>query len=209
MGADEEAGPEMETVAVARAYKAAAGVLGFTVFLLVIVTMGGTSWIVDGAERPYKCYGLFEVCEVKAQVDDAAIIEAEGPEVFECAGYEVVATWRSACQALMFISAVIIFISFIVLSVGICSAVEAKKFLLYKVAVAGYLLFVVLHLLVLIILPVKGISEELEDYSLGWAYILAWVNTVIVFISALFVIIDKGQELVEREKAVEEEEEEE
>lgn len=206
MGADEEAGPEMETVAVARAYKAAAGLLGFTVFLLVIVTMGGTSWIVDGAATPYKCYGLFEICEVTAQVNDTAIIEAEGPEVFECAGYEVVATWRSVCQALMFISAVIIFISFIVLSVGICSTVEAKKFLLYKVAVAGYLFFVVLHLLVLIILPVKGISEELEDYSLGWAYILAWVNTVIVFISALFVIIDKGQELVEREKAVEEEE---
>merc|ERR1712042_425418 len=101
------------------------------------------------------------------------------------------------------IADLVMFVSFILLSVGICSA-SLTKFVLYKVAIVGYLLVVIL-----IIFPIMAPSpwDADDGYALGWVYVVAWVNTALVFISALTVIIDKGEELTEREKVVEEEEE--
>ena len=39
-----------------------------------------------------------------------------------------------------------------------------------------------------------------DVYALGWVYVVAWVNTGLLFVCALTVIIDKGEELTEREK---------
>merc|ERR1711872_410605 len=114
-----------------------------------------------------------------------------------------VAPWLAACPALHIIANLVMFVSFILLSVGICSA-SLTKFVLYKVAIVGYLLVIVL-----IIFPTMALSphDADDEYALGWVYVVAWVNTALVFISALTVIIDKGEELTEREKVVEEEEE--
>lgn len=215
---DPEAGPEMETVVITRAFKAAAAVMGFMNFLLLVVTTGATSWITSGpaeGKTEYYTYGLFEYCEVSEHIPEK--VDAEGPNIFECAPYPEAEDWRTACQALMAVSVVVQFVSFILLTVGICSVVEAKKFLLYKVAVVGHLLVVVLSLVALIVYPTLAIStysetapasqDEFENYSLGWVYVVAWINTVVIFICALTVIIDKGDELTEREKVPEEEEE--
>jgi len=98
--------------------------------------------------------------------------------------------------------------SFILLTVGICSVVANVKFALYKVAIVGYLVAVVLFVIVLIIYPTMALSphDGDVDYSLGWVYVVAWVNTGLLFACALAVIIDKGEELTEREKVADEEE---
>lgn len=210
--ADAEAAVEMETVVVTRAFKAAAATLGFMSFLLTVVTTAATSWVTNGEERPYQTLGLFEKCVVSAQVADEKVIALQGPEVFDCNPYEVVESWRLACQVLMALAVVFMFVSFVLLTVGICSAVENTKFTLYKVAIVGLLIVVVLSLIALIVYPTMAISAYskkpgFENWSLGWVYVLAWVNTVVIFIIALTVIIDKGEELTEREKVPEEEEE--
>merc|ERR1712228_1167778 len=114
----------------------------------------------------------------------------------------------AACQALMIIGDIVVFVSFVSLTVGICSAVAKVKFALYKVAIAGYLSAVVLLVIVLILYPTMALSPHEGDveYSLGWVYVVAWVNTGLLFASALAVIIDKGEELTEREKVPDEEE---
>ena len=61
-----------------------------------------------------------------------------------------------ACQALHIIADLVMFVSFILLSVGICSA-SLTKFVLYKVAIVGYLLVVVLLVIVLIIFPTMAL----------------------------------------------------
>jgi len=202
---DEEAQPEMETVAVVRAFKAAAAVMGFGCFLLCIVTTGATSWYTMAGE-PYHTYGLFETCSVSATPPDD--VDDLGNEIFECSAIKDVAPWLAACQALHIIADLVMLVSFILLSVGICSA-SLTKFVLYKVAIVGYLLVVLLLVIILIIFPTMALSPHGADdeYALGWVYVTAWVNTALVFISALTVIIDKGEELTEREKVVEEEEE--
>jgi len=212
---EEEPQPEMETVAITRAFKAAAAVMGFGCFLLAIVTSGATSWSTTGpevAEGPYITYGLFETCTITTLPDvteeDKALIADTGLNQFDCSPYEESATWRSACQALMIIADVILLVSFVGLTVGICSAVAGTKFTLYKVAIAGYLIDVVLFVIVLIVYPTMALSGFDGDdvYSLGWVYVVCWVNTALLFISALAVIIDKGEELTEREKVADEEE---
>jgi len=203
---DEEAQPEMETVAVVRAFKAAAAVMGFGCFLLCIVTTGATSWYTLGDDAPYHTYGLFQTCLVSATPPDD--VDDLGEEIFECSAIKNVAPWLAACQALHIIADLVMFVSFILLSVGICSA-SLTKFVLYKVAIVGYLLVVLLLVIILIIFPTMALSphDADDEYALGWVYVAAWVNTALVFISALTVIIDKGEELTEREKVVEEEEE--
>jgi len=203
---DEEAQPEMETVAIVRAFKAAAAVMGFGCFLLCIVTTGATSWYTVAGEGSYNTYGLFQTCEISPTPD--ADVDDLGYETFECEALPEVAPWLAACQALHIIADLVMFVSFILLSVGICSA-SLTKFVLYKVAIVGYLLVVVLLVIVLIIFPTMALSphDADDEYALGWVYVVAWVNTALVFISALTVIIDKGEELTEREKVVEEEEE--
>jgi len=205
---DEEAAPEMETVAITRAFKAAAAVMGFGCFLLCIVTTGATSWYTVGSETPYNTYGLFQTCQVSSTA--AELVKDVGEEGFECSVISPVAPWRATCQALHLIADLLMFISFVLLSIGICSA-SLVKFTLYKVAIVGYLLVVLLLVIILIIFPTMALSPHDADdkYALGWVYVVAWVNTALIFISALTVIIDKGEELTEREKAVEEEEEEE
>jgi len=211
MGGDEEAAPVMETVSVTRAFKAAAALLGFTCFLLAIVTSAGTSWSTIGPEAdgdPYKTSGLFEECTVTF-IPELENQEKLGHENFACEAHGEAVAWRSACQALVIIADIVVFASWIVLTVGICSAVEKTKFTLYKVAITGYLSFVVLFVIVLIVYPTMALSPHAGDvsYALGWVYVLAWVNTVVLFIAALFVIIDKGEELREIEVVEEEEEE--
>lgn len=203
---DEEAQPEMETVAVVRAFKAAAAVMGFGCFLLCIVTTGATSWYTLGGDAPYHTYGLFQTCLISATPPDD--VDDLGEEMFECSAIKDVAPWLAACQALHIIADLVMFVSFILLSVGICSA-SLTKFVLYKVAIVGYLLVVLLLVIILIIFPTMALSphDADDEYALGWVYVAAWVNTALVFISALTVIIDKGEELTEREKVVEEEEE--
>jgi len=207
---DEEAQPEMETVSVVRAFKAAAAVMGFGCFLLCLVTTGATSWytVTPDAEPHYNTYGLFQTCKIT--LTEAEKVDDLGTEVFECDLISPVASWLAACQALHIIADLLMFISFIVLSVGICSA-SLTKFTLYKVAIVGYLLVVLLLVVILIIFPTMALSPHGADdqYALGWVYVAAWINTALVFICALTVIIDKGEELTEREKVVEEEEEEE
>jgi len=206
MGEEEEAAPEMETVAITRAFKAAAAVMGFGCFLLAIVTTGATSWSTVGDSHPYHTYGLFETCEVMATPEEQ--IDEMGNELFECQPYEEAPAWRSACQALMIVADVAVAASFILLTVGICSVVANVKFALYKVAIVGYLVAVVLFVIVLIIYPTMALSphDGDVDYSLGWVYVVAWVNTGLLFACALAVIIDKGEELTEREKVADEEE---
>jgi len=205
MGEEEEAAPEMETVAITRAFKAAAAVMGFGCFLLAIVTTGATSWSTVG-DSPYHTYGLFETCQVTATPEE--YVDEMGNELFECQPYEEAAAWRSACQALMIVADVAVAASFILLTVGICSVVANVKFALYKVAIVGYLTAVVLFVVVLIIYPTMALSphDGDVDYSLGWVYVVAWVNTGLLFACALAVIIDKGEELTEREKVADEEE---
>lgn len=202
--ADEEAAPVMETVVVTRSFKAAAALLGFMCFLFAIVTTAATSWSTVGAKHPYHTNGLFETCTVKANVG-TKLIEEDGNENFFCEPHKESFAWRSACQALMAIAVIVMLASWILLTVGICSAVEKVKFTLYRVAIGGYLSVIVLFLIVLIIYPINAMST---DDSLGWVYVATWVNAVVIFIAALFVIIDKGEELTEREKVEEEEEEE-
>jgi len=203
---EEEPGPEMETVAVVRAFKAAAAVMGFGCFLLGIVTTGATSWSTVGTE-PYHTYGLFETCKVEAIVGEKEQ-ELHGHEDFTCEFYKDVEAWRAACQALMIVADVTVFASFVLLTIGICSVVAKTKFTLYKVAIVGYLLAVVLIVVVLILYPTMALSPHGGDdeYALGWVYVVAWVNTGLLFACALAVIIDKGEELTEREKVLDEEE---
>lgn len=208
MGEEEEPQPEMETVAITRRFKAAAAVMGFGCFLLAIVTTAATSWSTEGTgiDAPYFTNGLFERCTVTAVKEE--LIAADGNENFSCSPYEEAAAWRSACQALMIVADVILLVSFVGLTVGIYSVVAKNKFTLYKVAIAGYLIDVVLFVIVLIIYPTMALSPHDGDdvYALGWVYVVTWVNTGLLFISALAVIIDKGEELTEREKLVDEEE---
>jgi len=204
---EEEAAPEMETVAVVRAFKAAAAVMGFGCFLLGIVTTGATSWSTVGSLPSYHTNGLFETCHVQSIVGEAEI-ELHGHEEFECKPYEEVEAWRAACQALMIVADIAVFLSFVLLTIGICSVVAKTKFTLYKVAIVGYLLAVVLIVVVLILYPTMALSphDADDEYSLGWVYVVAWVNTGLLFACALTVIIDKGEELTEREKVLDEEE---
>jgi len=203
---EEEPAPEMETVVITRAFKAAAAVMGFGCFLLAIVTSGATSWHTVGAGSPYTTMGLFETCEVLTT--DPADVANEGSNIFECKLHEEVPDYLAACQALMIIVDVVVFVSFISLSVGICSAVAGVKFTLYKVGIAGYLSAVVLLVIVLILYPTMALSahDGDDEYAIGWVYVVAWVNTGLLFASALAVIIDKGEELTEREKVPDEEE---
>jgi len=206
MGEEEPGAPEMETVVITRAFKAAAAVMGFGCFLLAIVTSGATSWSTVGAETPYHTNGLFETCVVDSTPE--VQVEEMGNELFSCKLHEDVEAWLAACQALMIIGDIVVFVSFVSLTVGICSAVAKVKFALYKVAIAGYLSAVVLFVIVLILYPTMALSPHEGDveYSLGWVYVVAWVNTGLLFASALAVIIDKGEELTEREKVPDEEE---
>jgi len=201
---EEEPQPEMETVVITRAFKAAAAVMGFGCFLLAIVTTGATSWSTKNPGTPYHTYGLFETCEVKDTPD--AEVDLIGQETMDCDPHPEAAGWRSACQALMILADLVIFASFVLLTVGICSAVAKLKFALYKVAIVGYLLVVVLYVIILIIYPTMALGADDGPDSLGWVYVVAWVNTALIFISALAVIIDKGEELTEREKVPDEEE---
>ena len=57
----------------------------------------------------------------------------------------------------MIIADVVLLVSFITLTVGICSAVARTKFTLYKVAIAGYLIDVILFVTVLIIYPTMAL----------------------------------------------------
>lgn len=198
--------PEMETVAITRAFKAAAAVMGFGCFLMAIITTGGTSWHTLGSGTPYHTVGLFEICQVKATPEEK--VEEIGYEMFECSGHEEAFAWRTACQALMIIGDLCVLLSFVLLSVGICSTVAGTKFGLYKVAIAGFLSAVVLFVIVLILYPTSALSgyDGDDEFALGWVYVLAWVNTGLLFTCALAVIIDKGEELTEREKVPDEEE---
>jgi len=198
--------PEMETVAITRQFKAAAAVMGFGCFLMAIITTAGTSWHTIGSETPYHTMGLFETCIVKAT--PAEQVDKVGNEIFECSGHEVAEAWRTACGVLMVIGDLCVLLSFVLLSVGICSTVAGTKFGLYKVAIAGFLSAVVLFVVVLILYPTMALSphDGDDEYALGWVYVLAWVNTGLLFVCALAVIIDKGEELTEREKVPDEEE---
>jgi len=202
---EEEAAPEMETVAIVRAFKAAAAVMGFGCFLLAIISTAATSWSTVGTD-PYDTFGLFQTCHVEKQ--DPAFVDKLGNEIFECKPHEESAAYRTACQILMIIADIVLFVSFVSLTIGICSTVAGTKFTLYKVAIAGYLLVVLLFVTVLIVYPTMALSphDGDDEYSLGWVYVVAWVNTGLLFTSALAVIIDKGEELTEREKVADEEE---
>jgi len=207
MGEEEEPQPEMETVVITRAFKAAAAVMGFGCFLLAIVTTGATSWHTIETEDPliYTTNGLFQKCTVELLPEDDW--EDEGHEKFVCSAYENVESWKAACQALMIIVDLVAFATFILLTVGICSAVANLKFTLYKVAILGFLLAVILLVVVLIIYPTMALKGlEGKPFALGWVYVVAWVNTALLFLCALAVIIDKGEELTEREKVPDEEE---
>jgi len=207
MGEEEEPQPEMETVVITRAFKAAAAVMGFGCFLLAIVTTGATSWHTLDPDGPkYNTFGLFETCEV-SPVDELEW-EAKGHETFLCTTYDVVEDWKAGCQALMIIADLVVLATFILLTVGICSACANLKFTLYKVAIAGFLLAVLILVIVLIIYPTMALSDHAADakYALGWVYVVAWVNTGLLFACALAVIIDRGEELTEREKVPDEEE---
>jgi len=207
MGEEEEKQPEMETVAITRAFKAAAAVMGFGCFLLAIISTAATSWhTIDPEGAGYTTSGLFETCKVMPHEEKDW--EEEGHEYFECEGHAEALAWRSACQALMIIGDLLVAVSFIGLTVGICSTVAGTKFTLYKVAIVGYLSAVLLFVIVLIIYPTMALSvhDGDDNYALGWVYVVAWVNTALVFICALAVIIDKGEELTEREKVPDEEE---
>lgn len=211
MGEEPDAAPEMETVAITRAFKAAAAVMGFGCFLMAVITTGATSWSTvmaddTAAAGDYYTSGLFQKCLVSATPDEK--VETEGNEMFKCEVHKEAAPWRSACQALIIVGDLAVLVAFVLLTVGICSVVARVKFALYKVAITGYLIAVVLFVTVLIVYPTMALSpHKAEDvYALGWVYVLAWVNTGLIFACALAVIIDKGEELTEREKVLDEEE---
>jgi len=196
---------EMETVPIARSIKVLACLFGFLGSLLLVVSLGGTSWITEGVVPPYHTHGIFESCKVMAHVD-ADTIEAEGPEYFECTFHENISAWLMAVQGLLVLAAVVTFVSFVVIAVGLCSAVRGTKFGCYRVGIYGYFIAVVAIILSNIVFPLKYFQTlEGDDLALGWAYGLAWGIAVLLLAGALMLILDKGEELTEREKMPDEE----
>jgi len=203
MGVEE---PEMETVVVTRSIKVLACLFGLMSFLLLITTTGSTAWALEGNEMPYTAHGLFENCQVSAVPED--LHEQDGTESFVCQFNQEVPTWLLACQVLMVFAIVITFASFVVVAVGLCSAVEGCKFGSYRAGIYGYFIAVLSIIITCILYPIKFFQEHDGDhFTLGWSYGLAWGLAVLLLGGALMLILDKGEELTLREKMPEEEEE--
>jgi hypothetical protein len=196
---------EMETVVITRGWKVLACLFGLMSFLLLITTTGGTAWVLEGNDDPYTAHGLFENCEVKNVPLERQ--ERDGTEEFVCKPPVDVPTWLLACQALMIVAVVVAFVSFVVIAVGLCSSVEGCKFGAYRAGIYGYFICILCIIVTCVVYPIKFFQDNAgEHLTLGWAYGLAWGLAVLLLAGALMLILDKGEELMEREKMPDEEE---
>lgn len=205
MGAEEV---EMETVVITRGIKVLACLIGLMSTLLLVTTTGSTAWAGEGDGYPYTAYGLFEECKVSQTPEK--LVEEQGLEIMSCELHDVVPTWLLACEGLMVAAVVISFVSFLTVAFGLCSASEGCKFGSYRAGIYGFIISFLAITITGILYPIKFFAENESDHvTLGWSYGLAWGVAACELVAAIMLILDKGEELAEREKAPEEEEEEE
>jgi hypothetical protein len=88
------------------------------------------------------------------------------------------------------------------------------KYKLYWGGISLFFLAVAFQVISLVIFPLKFLEEneaaqDESDWSFGWAYIVGWAAAGLQFIAGLFFLLDRGaEELVERERVEQEDEEE-
>ncbi|KAK3582819.1 hypothetical protein CHS0354_035758 [Potamilus streckersoni] len=178
----------IETVVVIRPFKVIAVLLGFSAILLLILSIGATSWIYADGKRE----GLWKVCDV-----DGVYID--------CAQKNIERVWISACRSLCLTAITTCFIGCIVVCIGFKAKTFQSRYGHYFVGMLIYFLAVSFQSTALIIFPIK-LDEELSEkdvdsWAFGWAYGIGWAAVVMMVSAALLICFDKDtDEIIYREK---------
>ncbi|KAL3862561.1 hypothetical protein ACJMK2_008521 [Sinanodonta woodiana] len=178
----------IETIMVIRPFKVMAMLLGFIAVLLLMLSIGATSWIYADGKRE----GLWQVCAVEGAYMD-------------CAQNNTERDWIYACRSLCLIAITTCFIGAIVVCIGLQAQSFQSRYRHYVLGMMIYFLAILFQSTALIIFPIK-LDEELfekdvERWAFGWAYGIGWVTVVIMTTAALLICFDKDtDEIIYREK---------
>lgn len=187
----------IETLVVVRPLKALSVVLAMFAMLLLVMSIGATTWL--GANRTRE--GLWEKCRYLENNTDLVDCNISLDRVSE---------WLHACRALCMIAFILTFTGIIVTSVGLRSDNFRFKYRYYTAGMVIWFAAVGFQLISLVTFPIKFI-QEIEakaeaHWEFGWAYVVGWLAAVTVFTSALLLLIDKGaDELVYKEVTIKKE----